>query len=273
MRVRPDTVLRVDEGSMAARAYAAQQAQCAPLDGGDAVVHLPIAARGDRLGVLRLTLPHVPDLALGAELWHAAELLGESLAVVLPLSDCLRATGPHPVAHPRREMQWQLLPARSYADTRLALAGQLEPAYSIAGDSFDWSFEGDVLWAAAVDGNGRGLTATLATTVAITALRNARRAGAPLADQALYAQFGGERLVSTLLVEFDLRARVLRAIDAGSPQLLRLRGNKVTRLELEAQLPLGALAQRRGIRRPGVGARRPAGPVARRAGGDAPRRP
>ncbi|MCU1677323.1 MAG: phosphatase [Frankiales bacterium] len=241
----PAVLIRVDDGSLVGRTYAAQQTQLEVTESEAAVVYLPVASRGDRLGVLRMTLPSLPDQAMGRDLWHVAELLGEALAIVLRLTDTyetLRRTQSLTLA---AEMQWQLLPPRTYADARVAIAGQLEPAYSIAGDSFDWSLDRDVLWVAAVDGNGRGLTATLGATVAITALRNARRAGASLADQAgladqaLYSQFGGEQFVSTLLLEFDLGTRMLRAIDAGSPQLMRLRGNKVTHLELEAQLPLG----------------------------------
>lgn len=79
----------------------------------------------------------------------------------------------------------------------------------------------------------------------MNALRNARRAGigiadqAALADQALYDQHRGSAYVSTLLLRFDLATGTVGAVDAGSPQLWRLRGRTVTRVHLDAQLPLG----------------------------------
>jgi serine phosphatase RsbU (regulator of sigma subunit) len=42
-----------------------------------------------------------------------------------------------------------------------------------------------------------------------------------------------------LLLDLDLRTGRVLIVDAGSPQMLRLRGRGVTSVELEAQLPLG----------------------------------
>lgn len=245
LNVADGSQCRVDEGSVLGRAYASQVANVDRRGAAGTLIHLPVSARGDRLGVLRVSLPAETDAAVLESVLDLELMIGDALAVALRLTDTYERVRRAQSLTLAAEMQWQLLPARSYADKRVAVAGQLEPAYSIAGDTFDWSLEGDRLWVAALDGNGRGVTATLATTVTITALRNARRSGASLsdqaslADQALYAQFGGEQFVSALLCEFDLRARTLRAVDAGSPQLLRVRGGKVEHRELEAQLPLG----------------------------------
>ncbi|WP_449348622.1 PP2C family protein-serine/threonine phosphatase [Streptomyces shaanxiensis] len=83
------------------------------------------------------------------------------------------------------------------------------------------------------------------TSLTVGALRNARRAGigladqACLADQAVFAQYGGKVYASTLLLEFHLATGTVRAVDAGSPQLFRQRGDHTERVELDAQLPLG----------------------------------
>jgi len=219
----------VDDGGYAGRAYASLLAQVEATDAGGAIVCLPVMAHGDRQGALLLSLPTAPDESAVEQLGQLADIVGRALAVAMTLTDRYERIRRARSLTLAAEMQWQLLPARGYADERVAIAGQLEPAYTIAGDAFDWSLNGDVLWVAAADGNGRGVTATLATAVAITALRNARRAGASL----------GEQFVSTLLLEFDLAARQLRVIDAGSPQLIRLRAQRVQHIELEAQLPLG----------------------------------
>lgn len=143
------------------------------------------------------------------------------------------------------EMQWELLPARACAAQEYALGAQLEPAYAIHGDNFDWSADAETLTLAVTNGMGEGIQASLLTNLAVNALRNARRAGigiadqAALADQALYEQHRGASHVSTLLLRFELATGQVEAVDAGSPQLWRQRGKNVERVELEAQLPLG----------------------------------
>jgi serine phosphatase RsbU (regulator of sigma subunit) len=76
-------------------------------------------------------------------------------------------------------------------------------------------------------------------------LRNARLAGvslrdqAALADQALFAHFSGGTYVAASLIQLDLTRGRAVAIDAGSPLIYRLRSGYVTKLALEAELPLG----------------------------------
>ena len=98
---------------------------------------------------------------------------------------------------------------------------------------------------------GEGIEAALLTNLAVNALRNARRAGvgiadqASLADQAIYARYRGEQYVSTLLLRFTYASGHVEIVDAGSPHLWRHRGKAegrntvVERIELEARLPLG----------------------------------
>ncbi|MFD0070496.1 PP2C family protein-serine/threonine phosphatase, partial [Streptomyces sp. NPDC127574] len=143
------------------------------------------------------------------------------------------------------EMQWQLLPGRGCARQEYVIGAHLEPAYTIGGDNFDWSTDADHLTLTVTDGMGQGIDASLLTSLAVGALRNARRAGIGLADQAcladqvLFAQYGGKKYASTLLLKFDLDSGTVRAVDAGSPQLYRQRDDTVEQVELEAQLPLG----------------------------------
>ncbi|WP_240322507.1 PP2C family protein-serine/threonine phosphatase [Micromonospora aurantiaca] len=96
-----------------------------------------------------------------------------------------------------------------------------------------------------LNGYGEGVAAALLASLATYALRNARRAGldladqAALADQAIYAQHRGEQHVSVLLIELDLATGEMTVVDAGSPRLLRLRAGEVTEQELDKQFPLG----------------------------------
>jgi serine phosphatase RsbU (regulator of sigma subunit) len=208
------------------------------------VLYLPVTMRGDRIGVLRLE-PVADDDVVRAELADLATRLAHEMAAVRGSTDRYLVA-----ARARRltlaaEMQWELLPGRSRSRPSFALAGQLEPAYAVRGDSFDWADDGHRLWMSAVNGSGEGIAAATLTTLATFALRNARRGGldladqAALADQAVYAHYRGEQHLAALLLEVDLASGVVTAVDAGSPRLLLLRGAEVSDVELEAQLPLG----------------------------------
>ena len=111
------------------------------------------------------------------------------------------------------EMQWELLPGRSRIRPSFSLAGQLEPAYAVRGDSFDWAEQDGRLFLTVLNGLGEGMHAALLTALATYALRNARRAGleladqAALADQAVFAQHRGDTHVEALLLELDLDDR------------------------------------------------------------------
>ncbi|MGJ5748699.1 PP2C family protein-serine/threonine phosphatase [Streptomyces puniciscabiei] len=210
------------------------------------LVHLPITVRGDRMGVLSVRLPAGrvdPDTVL--QLADFATALGHEVATADRDTDLYvqaRRTRRLTLA---AEMQWQLLPGCGSAREEYAIGAHLEPAYAIGGDNFDWSADADHLILTVTDGMGQGIDASLLTSLAVGALRNARRAGialadqASLADQAVFAQYGGKAYASTLLLQFDLVSGAVRAVDAGSPQLFRRRGDHTERIELEAQLPLG----------------------------------
>lgn len=207
-------------------------------------LHLPVTARGERLGVLRCS-PWPDDVDARGELAEIAELLAHELESAGAGTDRYMVA-----ARTRRltlaaEMQWELLPGRSRVRPSFSLAGQLEPAYAVRGDSFDWAERDDRLYLTVLNGMGEGVTAALLTSLAIQALRNARRAElelagqASLADQAVFAQHRGAQHVAALMLELDLHTGEVTAIDAGSPLLMVLRKGEVQDLTLDAQFPLG----------------------------------
>ena len=65
------------------------------------------------------------------------------------------------------EMQWQLLPPLMMSTPQVAIAGALEPAYNVAGDSFDYALNDDVLHLAMIDAMGHGLSAAVMATLAL----------------------------------------------------------------------------------------------------------
>jgi serine phosphatase RsbU (regulator of sigma subunit) len=206
---------------------------------------LPAAARGDALGVLVLDLAGRPEPSTLDDLLGLATALAHDLRAADSVTDRYRDARRRARLTVAAEMQWHLLPGRSCRKSEFSLAGQLEPAYSVCGDNFDWAAEHDHLVLTVTNGHGSGIEASLLTVLAVTAMRNARLTSprisdhAALADQALYAQHGGRRHLSTLLLRFDLATGVVSAVDAGSPMVLRLRGDELTQVKLEAQLPLG----------------------------------
>lgn len=210
------------------------------------LLHLPITVRGDRLGVLCVHVPGTSaDPATVLRLGEFATALGHEVATAGRDTDLyLRARRTRRLTL-AAEMQWQLLPGRGCARDEFVIGAHLEPAYAIGGDNFDWSTSADHLTLTVTDGMGEGIDASLLTSLTVGALRNARRAGvdlaeqASLADQALFSQYGGKRYASTLLLRFDLATGTVSAVDAGSPRLYRQRGTAVERVGLDAQLPLG----------------------------------
>ncbi|MET8712731.1 PP2C family protein-serine/threonine phosphatase [Streptomyces sp. NPDC004735] len=231
------------------RAFGAQEPYCVYDDAASTVtVHLPLSVRGDRLGVLSVTL-RVGEEGLAKdvleELQQCAAGLAHEVVVAERDTDLFLQARRAERLTLAAEMQWQLLPGRSCTRPEYSLGAQLEPAYAIFGDSFDWSGSADDLYVTVSNGMGEGIDAALLTNLAVNALRNARRAGlglsdqAYLADQAIYGQYGGSRFTSTLLLRFHLPTGDVEIIDAGSPRVWRVRAGVVEAIELEAQMPLG----------------------------------
>ncbi|MEE1927090.1 PP2C family protein-serine/threonine phosphatase [Streptomyces sp. TRM 70351] len=215
-------------------------------DAATVTLHLPVTIRGDRMGVLSVDLPaqrYSPDLV--PELQHICEALGHEILVAERDTDFYLLARRAARLTLAAEMQWQLLPGRSCSRTEFALGGHLEPAYSVHGDNYDWSASADDLTLTVTNGMGEGMAASLLTNLAVNALRNARRAGlsladqAYLADQAVYAEHRGAAYVSVLLMRFDLVKAEVEVVDAGSPRLWRMRAGQVEQVSFEHQLPLG----------------------------------
>ncbi|MGW7055438.1 PP2C family protein-serine/threonine phosphatase [Streptomyces sp. NPDC054887] len=234
-------------GHPAARAFSAQvPVMEVTEDPGMVTAHLPITVRGDRLGVLSV---HLPEPAAGApallELADFATAFGHELIVAERDTDLYLQARRRKRLTLAAEMQWQLLPGRGLDEAEFTLGAHLEPAYAIGGDNFDWSVTDEHLYLTVSDGKGQGIQAALLAGLTVGALRNARRGGVPLADQAcladqaIYGEYGGERYSATLLLQCERATGRVRAVDAGSPHVFRRRDDSVERLELETQVPLG----------------------------------
>ncbi|MEV5826358.1 PP2C family protein-serine/threonine phosphatase [Spirillospora sp. NPDC052242] len=217
-------------------------------DGGGAapeVLFVPVTSRGERMGVLELSAADPWTDGELAGLVEIGEVLGSALKVAWHHTDRYERARRHKRLTLAAELQWQLLPGHACTGDRFSLAGHLEPAYSIGGDNFDWSTEHDHLALTVTNGSGTGIQAALLTSLTVGAMRNARRSGADIAEQAslandmVHVRYGGREFTETLVMRIDLADGVVHVIDAGSPRILRMRGTDVTTVELEQQLPLG----------------------------------
>ncbi|CAM5737053.1 Serine/threonine-protein phosphatase OS=Streptomyces alboniger OX=132473 GN=CP975_03515 PE=4 SV=1 [Streptomyces alboniger] len=143
------------------------------------------------------------------------------------------------------EIQWSLLPL-SMTVPQVEVAGILEPAYDVAGDSFDYALNGDILHVAMLDAMGHGLDAATMATVAVGAYRHTRRAHTDLSqvyafmDRAINDQFGPDHFVTAQMMILDITTGRLQWVNAGHPAPFLIRDRAVVDpLEGPTTLPVG----------------------------------
>jgi hypothetical protein len=243
------SVLRI-EGTLGGRAFAQVRAQDIEADEPDRRrLWMPLLDGTERLGVLELVVPGKPDgvapgLLAGCERYaHLVAQMVVGKGMYGDAFERVRRRQPMSVA---AELQWKLLPPLVFSTEGLVLAGVLEPAYDVGGDSFDYAVNGSMAHLAVFDAMGHGLGAAVTAAVAVSAYRNARRGGLDLAgtyatvDETVAAEYGGSRYATALLARLDLSTGVLTWISAGHPPPLLLRqGRLVKTLELPTSTPLG----------------------------------
>ena len=144
------------------------------------------------------------------------------------------------------EVQHRLLPASYTCEGgQFTLAGSLEPAGDVAGDTFDFSVERDVLHLSITDAKGHGLHSAVLATVLVGALRNARRRGVNLAEQvrlaneALCGYSDDEDFVTGQVVRVDHASGTARIMNAGHPLPILIREGRAETVGLTPGFPFG----------------------------------
>ncbi len=237
------------DGTPHGRVLATQKIETVPHEGGVSV-YAPVANRGEAIGILELELPDAPDDRTVAEVAAAAHVLGYIVIANRRFTDLYewgQRSVPLTLA---AEVQHRLLPGSFTCEGgQFTLAAWLEPAGEVAGDTFDFTVERDVLHVSVTDAMGHGVEASVLATLLVGALRNARRGGADLAEQARLANEGlGNYVgmeggfVTGQLARIDLRAGTADIVNAGHPAPLRLRDGLVEDVHLQPDLPFGILA-------------------------------
>ncbi|CCG04820.1 PP2C family protein-serine/threonine phosphatase [Blastococcus saxobsidens] len=262
-------VVRLTSGALVecARGHGIEQAETLPLagtvyervlrtqeadvreDGGGAVMVVPVTDRGDAIGVIELELARYPSAKEVADVRSAAHALAYVVIAARRHTDVFewgQRSTPFALA---AEIQRRLLPASYTCEAgQFTLAGWLEPASSVGGDTFDYTQDRDCLQLSITDAVGHQVAAALVATLLVGALRNGRRRGMDLADQARYANdslvqhAGPGQFVTGQLVRVDLHAGTGVIVNAGHVLPLRLRDGRVEEIELRIDPPFGVVA-------------------------------
>lgn len=220
---------------------------------GVCVVLAPVTERGEAIGLLELTLGERPGTAAMDEIARLAHLLAFVVIANRRHTDLYewgQRTRPLSLS---AEIQHRLLPGPATCEAgSFTLAGWLEPAAGIAGDTFDFSVERDVLHLSLTDAMGHGVGAALAATLCVGSLRNARNAGASLLTQVVStnqamvdhaANVSLEDFVTGLIGRVDLSTGSMQLVNAGHVPPFLARGPHITALSLPVDLPLGLFGE------------------------------
>ena len=246
--IRPSLAI---DATVAGRAYRTERAVVVPggeeaAAAGRVALWFPLLDSAERLGVIHAMADEamVDEEHLGR--WGAyVGLAGEVFANKMAYGDVLtqtRRTRPLSVA---AEMRWSMLPPLTFTGRNVAISGVLLPAYTVAGDTFDYAVNGRLAHLAIIDAVGHSLEAARIANLAVSAYRNGRRGGRDTAaiyremDTTIVQQFGEEKFATAQLATLDLSSGCLRWLNAGHPPPMVIRKGHRIDLESETWLPVG----------------------------------
>ncbi|MFH8758206.1 PP2C family protein-serine/threonine phosphatase [Streptomyces atroolivaceus] len=206
---------------------------------------VPLLDGAERLGVLRVGVS-------GTQV-EADEDLNRLAGLVALLLESKRGTSDSYSRLVRRrkmrvaaEMEWQLMPPRTFATDRVLISAVMEPAYQVSGDAFDYALSGETVHLSVFDAMGHDTAAGLTANLALAAARNHRRQGADLLETAegvaeiLGEQFAGSRYATSILADLHLTTGVLTWTNYGHHPPVVIRGNRtVVHLSCPPAPPMG----------------------------------
>ncbi|SOD98643.1 PP2C family protein-serine/threonine phosphatase [Blastococcus haudaquaticus] len=219
------------DSSPAGAAFRTDTRQEEPCSDGSVRLFLPMLDGSDRVGVLAFTLPEVDD----NDRRLAQRIAGLTADLVITKSGYTdtfartRMTAPMSLS---AHLQWQMLPPLVMTTPDVALAGALEPAYDVGGDSFDYSLDEQTLHVAVFDAMGHGVEAATMATLLIAAYRHGRLNRSELPeiyaemDHVMSTSYPG-RFATALIGRLDTPTGRLTWINAGHPAALLVRDGRV----------------------------------------------
>jgi phosphoserine phosphatase RsbU/P len=152
---------RVD-GTVAGRAFALEMTCVISTDGG-VRMWVPVVDGTARLGVLAvdLTEDDAGDAQTQRSVEHVASLAAQLIMTKSEYTDALELARRNRKMSLAAELQRTTLPPMTLATPRVMVAGILEPAYEVAGDSFDYALNTDVLHVAIIDSVGHDIESSV----------------------------------------------------------------------------------------------------------------
>jgi serine phosphatase RsbU (regulator of sigma subunit) len=232
------------DGTLAGRTFSTGRSYEAISDG-DLRIWLPLLDGTQRLGVVEV-LPMRPPSPQSSEAYQAlAEVLAEFVVSRRLYGDAIEHARRQLPMQLATEIVWGLLPPLTFATETLVVSAILEPCYEVGGDVFDYAVNADIAHIALFDALGHGTSASMLSTLAINAYRNARRCGLDLVDtyrsidKWVSSQYP-EAFLTAIIAELDLRTGRYRRVSAGHPAEMLLRHGRLIRdLAAPTALPLG----------------------------------
>jgi serine phosphatase RsbU (regulator of sigma subunit) len=235
------------ESTIAGRTFADVSQHVATSEDSRAV-WTPLLDGTERLGVTQILFPASTEIdeALLSACHDVTALLAELVMTRAEYGDAVQRLRRQRGLTVPAELQWRLLPPLTFLSPRVGIAGALQPAEEVAGDSFDYAVNGDTAHVAIFDAMGHGLEAALLAAVAVPTLRNARRSHLDLAstveaiDATIAGAFGSDKFVTGVVGELDTATGWWRWINCGHPPTLIVRdGHVVKTLDNPIGPPLG----------------------------------
>ncbi|MCU1497071.1 MAG: Serine phosphatase RsbU, regulator of sigma subunit [Acidimicrobiales bacterium] len=232
------------DGSAGGRAYVHCDTVETQGDGDCAHLWVPLVNGVDRLGLLELEVDD-PAAVDRESFRHFAAVAAAEIICRGQYSDIFTRRRRRQPMTLGAELQWQDLPPSSFSTAGVAVAGMLEPAYEVSGDTFDYAHAEARLDLVILDAVGHDLGSTLIASLALGAYRNSRREGgdlldtARLMDQAIAQQLGQGRFATGQLARLDTTSGRLRWLNAGHPPPLLVRRNHIAEFECQPRLPFG----------------------------------
>ncbi len=192
------TVLPFD-GGPAEQALRSQEVRVLPPQTGSSWTLLaPVTERGEALGLLEIDVPSEPTADIVSEVRRTAHVLSFVLIASRRHTDLYEWGQRSTPFSLSAEIQRRLLPPAYTCEAgSFTLAAWLEPAATIGGDTFDYSLARDVLHLSVTDAVGHGVDSALTATLCVGSLRNTRRSGGTLREQ---ARTTNEALLATAVV-------------------------------------------------------------------------
>lgn len=214
------------------------------------LVLVPVTERGDAIGLLELSLPVEPDPATVAFIVAAAHALAYVLIASRRHTDIFEWAQRDVVFTLAAEIQRRLLPAAyTLEGGAFTLAGWLEPASDVGGDTFDYAIDREFLYASITDAMGHSVDAALLATLAVGSLRNTRRAIASPGEQADAANLAllesatDDQFVTGQLLRIRLATGIVEFVNAGHPRPYLLRDGHAAEVEVSTQPALGITSE------------------------------